>query len=245
MRFQFIGCGDAFGTGGRFQTCFRVEHSDGSFLIDCGASSLIALRRFGVEPNSIGLIAITHLHGDHFGGLPFFLLDAKHISKRTAPLVVVGPTGIEERVTRAREALYAGSSDQPLNFEIRFIELDAGDSASVKGIDIKAFAMSHASGAPSLGLRCSVEGRIVAYTGDTAWTDEILPLSNNADLFIAECSGFEKPIPHHLVWREIEAHLPRLTAKRVALTHFGAEMMGNRHRASGVILAEDGLLLDL
>ena len=74
---QFIGSGDAFGSGGRFQTCIRLTHQTGSLLIDCGASSLVALKRAGVPPASIDAILLSHLHGDHFGGVPFFILDAQ------------------------------------------------------------------------------------------------------------------------------------------------------------------------
>lgn len=70
MQLQFLGCGDAFGSGGRFSTCFMVTGATTRFPIDCGASSLIAMKRFGVDPNSIEAVPITHLHGDHFGGLP-------------------------------------------------------------------------------------------------------------------------------------------------------------------------------
>ena len=73
MRLQFLGSGDAFGSGGRFNTCMLVESEFGAFLIDCGASSLIAMRKYGIDPNRIDTVFISHLHGDHFGGLPFLI----------------------------------------------------------------------------------------------------------------------------------------------------------------------------
>src|SRR5437762_2999841 len=103
---RFLGCGDTFGSGGRFQTCFYVQSEEARFLIDCGASSLIAMRRFGVDPLAVETILITHLHGDHFGGLPFFLLDAQLVSRRTEPLVIAGPPGLEARTRAAMEALF-------------------------------------------------------------------------------------------------------------------------------------------
>jgi ribonuclease BN (tRNA processing enzyme) len=91
MELQFLGRGDAFGSGGRFNTCLHFRDGSGAFLVDCGASSMIAMRKFGVDPNGIRSILITHLHGDHFGGLPFFMLDAQLVSRRTAPLTIAKP----------------------------------------------------------------------------------------------------------------------------------------------------------
>ena len=50
---RFLGSGDAFGSGGRFQTCIHVRSATMGFLIDCGASSLVAMKRFGVDPAGI------------------------------------------------------------------------------------------------------------------------------------------------------------------------------------------------
>ena len=92
---QFVGSGDAFGSGGRFQTCIALRARGDLFLVDFGASSLIAMQQLGIDPNDVSKILITHLHGDHFGGLPFLLLHAQHVSKRTAPLTIAGPPGLD------------------------------------------------------------------------------------------------------------------------------------------------------
>jgi ribonuclease BN (tRNA processing enzyme) len=139
MRLQFLGCGDAFGSGGRFNTCFHVTTGLTQFLVDCGASSMIAIRRFGVEPNAIGTIFITHLHGDHFGGLPFFILDAQLVSRRTTPLTVAGPRGLRERLREAMEVLFPGSADIARRFQVGVIELDAGAASMVNGITVTPF----------------------------------------------------------------------------------------------------------
>lgn len=86
MHLTFLGTADAFGSGGRFNTCFLLDTGDERALIDCGASSMIALKRAGIDPNDIGTILVTHLHADHFGGLPFFILDAQFNAKRRRAL---------------------------------------------------------------------------------------------------------------------------------------------------------------
>ena len=87
MRLTIVGSGDAFGSGGRLNTCFFLETAKAALLIDCGASALPALKGQGIEPNRIDAIILSHLHGDHFGGLPFLLLDGQFLSRREKPLL--------------------------------------------------------------------------------------------------------------------------------------------------------------
>src|SRR3984957_5374485 len=111
MQVRFVGCGDALGSGGRSNTCFHITGARVNVLIDCGASSLPALKRLGVARENIDLIFITHFHGDHFAGLPFLLLDAQ-FTRRARPLVIAGPQGIETRMMQVMEALFENSSKQ-------------------------------------------------------------------------------------------------------------------------------------
>ncbi|MGD8765925.1 MAG: MBL fold metallo-hydrolase, partial [Desulfobacteraceae bacterium] len=93
---RFLGSGDAFGSGGRLQTCIYVKSEAAKFLIDCGASSLISMKQYGVSLLDVETILISHLHGDHFAGIPFFILDSQLISHRIDPLIIAGPPGLEE-----------------------------------------------------------------------------------------------------------------------------------------------------
>jgi ribonuclease BN (tRNA processing enzyme) len=241
---RFVGSGDAFGSGGRFQTCIAIRASDDLFLVDCGASSLIAMRQQQIEPRDVSKILITHLHGDHFGGLPFFLLDAQMVSKRTAPLTLVGPPGLEKRLMEAMEVLFAGSSKVEPNFEIRFVELKVRTPTAVDDIEVTAFPAAHFSGAPSYSLRVEVEGKVFVYSGDSQWTDVLIEASDQADLFVCESYVFDKDVALHNTYTTIMQHRPRLTCKRIILTHMSEDVLS---RASEVELpmAEDGLQLTL
>ena len=77
MHLQFVGCGDAFGSGGRFNTCFHLVGREINALIDCGATSLVGMNKLAIERNDIDLILISHFHADHIGGLPFFILEVE------------------------------------------------------------------------------------------------------------------------------------------------------------------------
>jgi ribonuclease BN (tRNA processing enzyme) len=138
MQLRFIGCGDALGSGGRANTCFQVTGESINFLIDCGASSLPAMKRLGVARDGIDLILITHFHGDHFGGLPFFLLDAQ-FTRRTRPLVIAGPQGIETRLAQLMEALFEHSSKTKQRFDLSVVALNPGESRTFGAIKVTPY----------------------------------------------------------------------------------------------------------
>jgi ribonuclease BN (tRNA processing enzyme) len=236
---QFLGCGDTFGSGGRFQTCIWVRADAAGFLLDCGASSLVAMRRFAVDPGLIDAILLTHLHGDHFGGLPFFLLDAQLISRRTRPLTVAGPPGLERRICEAMEVLFPGSSASPRKFPLRFAELHPERRATMGPLAVTPFPVVHPSGAPAYALRVECGGKVLTYSGDTEWTDALMDAARGADLFICEAYYFEKKVKYHLDYRTLREKRPALTCRRVILTHMSEDML-SRLPEVDTEWAEDG-----
>jgi ribonuclease BN (tRNA processing enzyme) len=221
----FAGSGDAFGSGGRFQACFHLRRPGmPDVLIDCGATSLTALKRLGLAPDQIGAVFVSHLHGDHFGGLPFLILDGQ-FAKRTLPLTVAGPPGTSQRLTEAMEVMFPGSSAIARSFEVDVVELIPGATVRIAGIDVTAWELVHPSGATPLGLRLSVDGRTIGYTGDTAWTDSLTDIASGADLFIAEAYYHDKAVPYHLRLADLTEHADQLRARRVVLTHLSADML--------------------
>ena len=244
MQVRFVGCGDAFGSGGRQNTCFHVTGTSVNLLIDCGASSLPALKRNGIVRNDIELILITHFHGDHFAGLPFFLLDAQ-FSRRTRPLVIAGPEGIETRLTQVMEALFEHSSKTQQKFELSVLPLKPQETRSIGGVTVTPYPVVHGnSGGPFLGYRIEAEGRVIAYTADTEWTDTLVPLGREADLFIAEAYTFESNVRNHLSLKALEAHLAEIAPKRLILTHMSDDML-SRLDALPYTAAHDGLIVDV
>jgi ribonuclease BN (tRNA processing enzyme) len=240
----FAGSGDAFGSGGRYQACIHVRRGDGPpVLLDCGATSLTALKSLGLDPGEIGTVFVSHLHGDHFGGLPFLILDGQFCG-RTAPLTVAGPPGTAGRLEQAMEVMFPGSAAASRRFGVSVVELSPGETDTVTGVGVTTREVIHPSGAPPLALRLRVGGRVIAYTGDTGWTDGLLALAAGADLLIAEAYQFEKAVPYHLRHADLVAHRDALTSRRVVLTHMSAGMLG-RGDALGFAAAHDGLVIRL
>jgi len=241
----FAGSGDAFGSGGRYQSCIHLRPPGGAapVLLDCGATSLSALRRSGLDPGEIAAVFVSHLHGDHFGGLPFLILNAQ-FAGRIQPLTVVGPPGVVRRLAEAMECLFPGSAAVARRFRVDTVELRPGAAVTVAGVRAIAFRADHPSGAPALALRLTLGGKVVGYTGDTAWTDAVIQVAAGADLLIAEAYYRDKNVPYHLRHADLAAHRGQLASLRTILTHMSADMLDHLDEAC-FETAEDGLILHI
>ena len=244
MQLRFVGCGDAFGSGGRCNTCFHVTGDAVNLLIDCGATSLPALKGLGIARENIDLILITHFHGDHFAGLPFFLLDAQ-FSRRVRPLVIAGPQGIEMRLRQVMEALFENSSTTRQKFDLSVVALTPEETRTFGAVKVTPFPVVHGdSGGPFLAYRIEAGGRVIAYTADTEWTEALVPLACGADLFIAEAYTYDKSIRNHLSLTTLEAHLAEIAPKRLILTHMSDDMLA-RIDELGREAARDGMIVEV
>lgn len=243
VRVRFLGSGDAFSSGGRLQSSFHLDGGEEPLLIDCGASTLAALKRERIDPASIGFVVLSHLHGDHFGGLPWLILDGR-FSGRKRPLEVAGPPTTRGRLQQVFEGLYPGSADAELPFDLRFTELTEGERCEFGPAVVTPFEASHESGAPSFSLRVDYGGTRIAYSGDTAWTESLIDASRGAELFICECNYFDQQTPAHLDYRTLQAHRAELTCRRIVLTHMGDEMLSHLDEVE-LETASDGLAIEV
>ena len=244
LTITFLGSGDAFGSGGRFQACILVESFGSRGLIDCGASSLVAMKKHGVDPNSIDYVLVSHLHGDHFGGLPFLLLDAQ-FSKRDRQVTIAGPPGIEMRVRQAMEVLFPKSSETPRKFAVRYLELSPDRSTEVdSSVRVTPFEVRHFCGAPPYAVRVDYAGRTIAYSGDTEWTEALVEVSRDTDLFICEAYFYDKKVKFHLDYTTLESQRARLSCRRLVVTHMNQDMISRVSRLR-VEAAYDGMVIRL
>jgi ribonuclease BN (tRNA processing enzyme) len=228
MKITVLGCGDAFGSGGRLNTCFHVTAGENKFLLDCGATSLPALKARGIDRNEIGFILITHFHADHFGGIPPFVLDAQFLAKREAPLLIAGPPGLRDWFPRAMETAYPRSSSAKRKFEVKLFELEARRQTVLQSVSVTPYPARHGKPDGSFfSYRIEYGGQAIAYTGDTEWTDSLIDAGRGADLVIAEAYYYERKTPLHLDYKTLSQNLARIGAKRVHLTHMSDDMLAH------------------
>jgi len=247
MRLTVIGSGDAFGSGGRFNTCFLIEAQNKKLLLDFGASSLVALKSRQIDPGAIDGIFLSHLHGDHFGGLPFLLLDSQYLNRRKRPLAICGPPGTRERLNAALEVFFPNSSKTKWRFQLSVSEITPDVPDEFLGLAVVTTEVVHFSGAPSTAVRLSDGRKTLVYSGDTQWTDALPKIADGADLFITECYDYDRDLSGHMNWAMLKSKLPEFKARKIMLTHMNPSMLAKQAeaRGAGVLVAEDGLKMDV
>lgn len=248
MRVTVVGCGDAFGSGGRSHSCYRLDALGRTLLADFGASAILGWRRLGFDTGAIDAVVLSHLHGDHFGGLPFLLLDRQFSSSgQGRDLIVAGPPGTRVRLEALLDVTYPGAAKLPWRFDWSVVEIPPGGSLDIAGFNVETREVVHASGAPSTGLRIGAEGKLFAFSGDTEWTDALIPLGHHADLFVVECYSGTARVRGHLDWPTLRDKLPLLDARQRMVTHMGpgALPLTAEFEAAGLLVAYDGFVIDL
>ncbi len=247
MRVTIVGSGDAFGTGGRAHTCFRVDAGAGAAMVDFGASSIASWKALGLSFDAIDAVAISHLHGDHFGGLPFLLLDCQFIERRTRPLILAGPPGLRDKLYDALDLYYPGICRLNWGFDWRVEEISPRKPVTLAGFGLETFPVIHRTGTVATGIRLRDGKSVFAYSGDTAWTSTLFEIAADADLFICECYSGDEIIPDHMDWPTLKANLPGFSAKRMVVTHMGASALERTAdmELAGLTIAHDGQIIDV
>ncbi len=216
-----------------------MEAADRLFLMDCGPTTLLAMKRAGIDPRRLDVVFLSHLHGDHFGGLPFFFISYLYEHPRDKPLHIAGPVGSEEKVGELYRLMYGG--DLP---PVRFHVLQPDRADVVEGIHVLPFRVPHQLHAISLGLKISYQGKQILFSGDSAWTDLFIVHARGVDLFLCECSFYEQESANHLSYRILREKLAALACKKLVLTHLGEEMLQRQGKLEATC-AEDGMLIEL
>jgi ribonuclease BN (tRNA processing enzyme) len=243
LRLRVLGSGDAFNSGGALHSCYLVEHAAGTLMLECGPSVLAGLKRAAIPTDVPDAVLLSHLHGDHFGGVPFLLLEYLFSNPRSRPLTIAGPPTTAERVKALYRELYRESHCRETRFEVEWIEIQPGSKHTLAGLEVVAFQVPHVADPVSLGYRIDGGGGSLVFSGDSAWTDAFVEQTRGADLFLCECCSMKPEAPIHTSYDEILANRSRIGARRLLLTHLGADVRA----ANGLEVerAHDGMVLEI
>jgi len=242
----FLGTGDAFASQGRFQSGYMIEADGHHILMEAGPTILCAIKRLGFAPAEIDLILVSHLHGDHYGGLPFLVLEYLWESPRRNSLKIAGPPHLEERTWRLFKTMYPFSSGnlERVRRNLKFIELEPGRLARLGKIQVQTMRVPHMKRELALALKITVGGKTIAFTGDTGWTDDLPGFTAGADLFLCECTYFKSQLDIHLNYSLLQSKRANFEVKRMMLTHVGRELLEHGSELA-MEVASDGMRVEV
>ena len=139
--------------------------------------------------------------------------------------------------------MFAGSTRVEPKYPLEIRELALHERVELNDLAVTSYLMQHYSGAPSYALRIETEGKVLTYSGDTEWVEELIPAAKNADLFICEAYFFDKVMKYHIDYSTLMLRLPEIGARRTIVTHMSAELLGRRGEIA-CEAAHDGLIVD-
>ena len=216
----FMGSGNAFAP----QRCWSGFVLNDRYLFDLPPTALYGLKCLGAPLARIDTIFISHFHADHFFGLPFLLLEYAYETRRTAPLTLVGPPGLEERARAVVDLAYPWLFGRENGYQLRFVEVEDGREGELNGVRYEAVEVAHGGDVlQCYGYRVTAANRVLAYTGDTTYCDQLVRLGRKADVMVCDCtyaSGHDNP--EHMSLDEVCELQARLgEATQFVLTHVG------------------------
>ncbi|HKD69976.1 MAG TPA: MBL fold metallo-hydrolase [Candidatus Binataceae bacterium] len=245
-RVTVLGAGDAFASKGRFQAGYVISAGGTQILMDAGPTLLSSMKRLGMSPDDIDVVLISHLHGDHFCGLAFLILEYLYEAPRQRRLTLAGPPHLEERTWALFRSMYPESDTTEIARQLDFVVLEPERTQQVNGtIQVQSIRTRHTIKDISLAYRVKVGGKAIVFSGDTGWTDDLIPLSAGADLFLCECTYFDQPgLDFHISYTHFMTQRHRLSPHRLVLTHIGREVL-ERESDVAVEMAIDGMVIEV
>jgi ribonuclease BN (tRNA processing enzyme) len=240
-----LGTGDAFASFGRTQAGYLIEAPDSRVLIEAGPGLIPALKNHHVPTDSFDLLLISHLHGDHYAGLPFLILDYLWERPRKKVLTVAGPPKLEERTWELMRIMFPRFKLEEVKHKFKFVVIEDGFSKRFGKFQVRAIRSPHTTPDVSLSYRVSTGGKSIVFSGDSGWNDELVKLSHGADLFLCECTYFESAqLKFHMNYPLLAANRDKFKVGRMVLTHLGREVL-SRENEIAIEMGFDGMKIDL
>jgi len=214
-----LGTGTIIPVAGRKCAGYLLNNSGSLILLDCGPGVLCQLADLGIDYSKLNTIMVTHFHSDHISDLFSVIISLTIRIGLAIDLTVIGPPGLASILLEAKRFLYPNQSDyRPDLLVIR--EVGPG-TFPLQDLRVHSERTMHT--AESLCYRIEdAEGRVLFYSGDTDYEDQVVRLGTRADISILECSHSDQ-FPDqagHMTWSKAKRFYDDTRPHRLVLTHF-------------------------
>ncbi len=250
--FRLVTLGTGTGIPGpRRPPAHLVVAGDRMVLMDTGPGTLWQLADAGVEFQDIDVVLYSHLHPDHFSGfVPFMFASRSPEFGRSSPVLVVGPEGLMDAYQGLRTVFGSWIELPGDMLEMRELSLSGADGFNAGDLRIDSLPVDHSDG---LGFRLTFRERVLAYSGDSGYSENLVALAKDADLFLCECAMPDhQPVPMHLTPKTAGRAAGAARAKRLVLTHLypvvdpgDAELLAAKESGVETTVARDLEVFDI
>ncbi|GHC59518.1 arylsulfatase [Alcaligenes pakistanensis] len=244
VKITMLGTGAALPDPDRAQSSILVTLDNGkNYLFDCGEGSTRQMVKANINPADVPWVFLSHLHYDHVCGLPFFVLSS-WVFNREGRLKVFGPKGTQDFVDHSFEngafrvdiqarAAYPARQKNIEAVRPEVFEVEPGLMYEDEDVKIYIDVVDHIPTeiTDCFGIRMEAEGKVVAFSGDTAPCESMIRLAQDADLLIHECTFPESFLKHraesgvgtfaHTSPLQLGEIARRANVKSLVATHFG------------------------
>lgn len=200
MKVTMLGTSAALIDTDRGHSAFLITVKDKSYLVDCGHGATRQIARANIDPSTVNVVFLSHLHYDHIADLPYFLISTWICDRKEKP-VIYGPEGTKEFLDHSLEnGAFAVDIKARAQFPQRrdtmeMIRPEVRDITTgliFEDENLKVFA-DYVEHIPReitecFGFRFEAEGKVVTFSSDTAPCESVLNLAKDCDLLIHDCT---------------------------------------------------------
>jgi ribonuclease BN (tRNA processing enzyme) len=214
LRLTVLGCSGTYPGADRMCSSYLLEADGFSLLLDCGNGSLSNLQRC-CDVASLDAIVISHLHPDHFADLYglYYALRFHHLGLQSVP--VYAPADAWRFVSQLL------SSQEYFADVCRFTNAQAGQSLELGPFTVSLFGAEHP--VETLASRVEADGKVFAYSADSAPTPELTTCASGADLFACDATWLsaDGPFPGgvHMTAAQAGRQAADAEVRRLLVTH--------------------------
>jgi ribonuclease Z len=209
-----------------------IVAGDRWFLVDAGRGATMRVAGAGLKYENLRGVFITHLHSDHTAGLPDVFITSWQFGRKTTPLPLYGPSGIQ-KLSDAMLRFFA----YDIHVRRDLVEKHPAAGATIEthvvregvvyddgGVRVTAFEVDHAPVKPAFGYRFDSGEQSIVVSGDTRPNANLIRFAKGADILVMEAY-----LPEHFD----KMDTPAVAAKLKAY-HTSAEEAGQIATAAGV-----------
>ncbi|UFJ41434.1 MBL fold metallo-hydrolase [Brevibacillus humidisoli] len=211
MRLTTLGYWGAYPSANEATSGYLLQTDKGNVLLDCGSGVLAQLQNH-IALEELDALVISHYHADHIADvycLQYAVMILTQLGKRTKPLHIYAPAADQASFAKMGYSTYCQA-----------VPIASGMRIDISGVSFSFVSTTHP--VPCLAMRIEHDSGVIAYTADTQWNQDVVQLSQHADLLLAECSLYNEQygqIRGHLTAGEAGQLAAQAGVKKLVLTH--------------------------